>query len=171
MALPSWVPQLSGAAHAMAQRPGLAGPKMSRINADPLVGLPSLTQRNYSAAETKDVDMKALRFRKRPTLGHFSMYVRGFRLDVIKEVEQVARNGQIPREWAGLVRWEGAKGHSPDAFWRTLVANRGKDGKNPPVYYRRTCEESFKKGGLESGAIDTTALIDYERNSVVAQWY
>lgn len=170
MALPSWVPQLSGAPHAMAQRPGLNGPKMSRINADPLVGLPSITQRNYSAAETKGVDMKALRFRKRPKLGHFSMYVRGFQLDVIKEVEQVARNGQIPREWAELVRWQDAKGHPPDAFWRTLVANRGKDGKNPPVYYSRACQESFKKGGLESGAVDTTALIDYERNSVVAQF-
>ncbi|KAH7063858.1 heterokaryon incompatibility protein-domain-containing protein [Paraphoma chrysanthemicola] len=170
MSLPSWVPQLSGAPHAMTQRPGLAGPKMSRINADPLVGLPSLTQRNYSAAETKGVDMKTLKFRKRPRFGYYSMFIRGFRLDVIQEVEQVARNGQIPREWAELGGWEGAKGHPPEPFWRTLVANRGKDGKNPPVYYSRACEESFKKGGLESGAVDTTALIDYERNSVVAQF-
>src|SRR5207244_3320882 len=110
-------------------------------NADPLVGLPSLTQRNYSAAENKGVDMKSLRFRKRSTLGHFSMYVRGFVLDEIKEVEQVARNGGIPREWAELEGWESAKGHPPDAFWRTLVANRGKEGKNPPVYYSRACEE------------------------------
>ncbi|KAF1847634.1 HET-domain-containing protein [Cucurbitaria berberidis CBS 394.84] len=170
MALPSWVPQLSGAPYAMTHRPGHAGPKMSRINADHLVGLPSLTQRNYSAAETKGVDLKALRFRKRPTLGHYSMYVRGFVLDQIQDVEQVARNGGIPREWADLEHWENAKGHPPDAFWRTLVANRGKEGKNPPVYYSRACEESFKKGGLESGAVDTTALIEYERNSVVAQF-
>ncbi|KAJ4363395.1 hypothetical protein N0V83_009688 [Neocucurbitaria cava] len=170
MPLPSWIPQLSGAPHAMAHRPGHAGLKLSRINADPLVGLPSLTQRNYSAAENKAVDLKALRFRKRATLGHFSMYVRGFMLDRIEVVEQVARNGAIPREWAELARWETAKGHPPDAFWRTLVANRGRDGKNPPVYYSRACEESFKKGGLESGSVDTTALIEYERNSVVAQF-
>lgn len=170
MPLPSWVPQLTGAPHAMTHKPGHAGPKMSRINADPLVGLPSLTQRNYSAAETKGVDMKSLRFRKRAKLGHFSMYVRGFVLDQIQEVEQVARNGGIPREWAELARWEITKGHPPDEFWRTLVANRGKDGKNPPVYYSRACEESFKKGGVESGAVDTSALIEYERNSVVAQF-
>jgi len=170
MALPSWVPQLSNAPYAMAQRPGLTGPKMSRINADPLVGLPS----SYSAAETKGVDIKALRFRKRLKPGHFdegrfSMYVRGFKLDVIKDVTQVSRNGHIPAEWLDLAEWEDGKGLPPDMFWRTLVANRGKDGKNPPVYYSRACQESFRKGGLESGAIDTTALIEYERNSVVAQ--
>ncbi|KAI4915052.1 hypothetical protein J4E90_005089 [Alternaria incomplexa] len=171
MALPSWVPQLSNAPYAMAQRPGLTGPKMSRINADPLVGLPS----SYSAAETKGVDIKALRFRKRLKPGHFdegrfSMYVRGFKLDVIKDVTQVSRNGHIPAEWLDLAEWEDGKGLPPDMFWRTLVANRGKDGKNPPVYYSRACQESFRKGGLESGAIDTTALIEYERNSVVAQF-
>jgi hypothetical protein len=44
--------------------------------------------------------------------------------------------------------WPQAKGHPPEQFWRTLVANRGKDGKNPPVYYSRACEDSFKKGGF-----------------------
>jgi hypothetical protein len=168
--LPSWVPQLSNAPFAMDQRPGTSGPKMSRINADPLVGLPSSTHRNYSAAETKGVDVKALRFRKRPIAKQFSMYVRGFQLDVITEVAEVARSGHIPIEWADLAEWEDAEGFPPDAFWRTLVANRGRDGKNPPVYYSRACEESFRKGGLQSGAIDTTALIEYERNSVVAQF-
>jgi hypothetical protein len=170
VSLPSWVPQLSNAPFAMDQRPGTSGPKMSRINADPLVGLPSSTHRNYSAAETKGVDMKTLRFRKRPAAKQFSMYVRGFQLDVIKEVAQVARNGQIPIEWADLAEWKDAEKFPPDTFWQTLVANRGKDGKNPPVYYSRACQESFRKGGLGSGAIDTTALIEYERNSVVAQF-
>jgi hypothetical protein len=195
MPLPSWVPQLSGAPYAMTRKPGSHGLRMSRINADPLVGLPSPSPSNYSAAETKGVDVQALRFRKRlmmglpppchppqpdptmrtfhlpePPLSHFSLYVRGFELDVIEKVEQVARNGQIPREWADLGGWHGAHGQPPDGFWRTLVANRGKDGKNPPVYYSRACEESFKKGGLESGAVDTTSLIDFERNSVVAQF-
>ncbi|KAI4622225.1 hypothetical protein J4E83_004965 [Alternaria metachromatica] len=168
--LPSWVPQLSNAPFAMDQRPGTSGPKMSRINADHLVGLPSSTHRNYSAAESRGVDMKALRFRKRPEAQQYSMYVRGFKLDVIEEVTQVARNGQVPKQWADLVDWKDAEKLPPDPFWRTLVANRGKDGKNPPVYYSRACQESFRKGGLGSGAIDTTALIEYERNSVVAQF-
>lgn len=167
--LPSWIPQLSNAPFAMGQRPGMDGPKMSRINADPLVGLPSSTHQNYSAAETKGVDMKALRFRKRLVTKQFSMYVRGFQFDIVEEVAEVARNGHIPMEWAGLAGWD-AEGDPPEPFWRTLVANRGKGGKNPPVYYSRACQESFRKGGFESGAIDTPALIEYERNSVVAQF-
>jgi hypothetical protein len=65
MPLPSWMPQLSNASYAMYSQPGIAGIKMRRKNGDPLVGLPSMTQRNYSAAETKSVDMKSLKFRKR----------------------------------------------------------------------------------------------------------
>lgn len=170
MPLPSWVPQLSGAPFGMYQLAGVTGPKMSRRNADPLVGLPSSTYKSYSAAETKRVDRKALRFRKRFELGHYSMYVRGFHLDTIGRVEQVARNGQIPKEWAELAEWPDADGRPPEAFWRTLVADRGRDGKNPPQYYSRACAESFKKGGYGSGAVNTTDLINYERNSVVSQF-
>lgn len=173
MPLPSWVPQLSNAPYGMYQLAGVRGPKMSRKNADPLVGLPISTIKSYAAAETKKVDMKALRFRKKHDLGesrHYSMYVRGFHLDTIGKVEQVARNGQIPREWSELAGWEDIKKLPPEAFWRTLVADRGKDGKNPPVYYSRACCESFKKGGYESGAVNTSDLINYERNSVVSQF-
>lgn len=141
---------------------------MSRKNADPLVGLPSLTQKSYSAAENKGVDMKSLRFRKRSD--HFSMYVRGFCLDEVAHVEQASLNGQIPQEWATLGGWPGAKGPPPDDFWRTLVADRGRDGRNPPVYYSRACRESFSYGGLAGGAIDTMRIINFGRNSILAQF-
>jgi hypothetical protein len=58
----------------------------------------------------------------------------------------------------------------PDGFWRTLVADRGRDGRNPPMYYSRACKESFIKGGLSSGSVNTTDLINNERCSVVAQF-
>ena len=174
ISLPSWVPQLSGAPFAMARQAGIAGIKMSRKNADPLVGLPGATQINYSAAESKEVDIETLKFRKRTEMGHYSMYVKGFMLDTIDEVEQISRNGQIPQEWAELSGWTDADSDSPsdppDVFWRTLVADRGKDGRNPPVYYARACKESFKKGGTGGGAVNTIDLINYERNSVVAQF-
>ncbi|KAF1980523.1 HET-domain-containing protein [Bimuria novae-zelandiae CBS 107.79] len=172
MDLPSWVPQLSGAPFGMYQQAGIEGVKMSRKNADPLVGLPSTTHKIYAAAENKRVDSKILKFRKRCDLdlNHYSMYARGFELDIIDKVEQVSLNGQIPREWADLAGWNDAKGKLPEAFWRTLVADRGKDGKNPPVYYSKACAESFKKGGYESGAVNTKDLIHYEQNSVVSQF-
>lgn len=173
MPLPSWIPQLSNAPFGMYQLAGVSGPKMSRKNADPLVGSPISTVKSYAAAETKKIDMKALKFRKRHDMGdssHYSMYVRGFHLDTISKVEQVARNGQIPQEWAELAGWEDIKKLPPEAFWRTLVADRGSDGRNPPVYYSRACCECFKKGGFESGAVNTADLINYERNSVVSQF-
>lgn len=172
MDLPSWVPQLSGAPFGMYQQAGITGLKMSRKNADPLVGLPSTTHKIYAAADTKNVDTKSLKFRKRSgsELNHYSMYVRGFVLDSIKDVEQASLNGQIPREWAELAGWEDAKGTPPEAFWRTLVADRGTDGKNPPVYYSKACAESFNKGGYQSGAVNTANLIYWERNSVVSQF-
>lgn len=170
MKLPSWIPQLSGAPFAMYQQPGIDAIKMGRKNADPLVGMPSMTQRNYSAPDTKRIDMKTLKFRKRVELEHFSMYIRGFVFDEIEASTEPARTGQIPKEWATFGGWRDAEGNPPDQFWRTLVADRGRDGKNPPVYYSRACKECFRKGGFEGGAVDTKNLINYERNSVVAEF-
>ena len=50
------------------------------------------------------------------------------------------------------------------------MADRGRDGGNPPVYYSRACKESFNKGGLSSGSVNTTDLINNERCSVIAQF-
>lgn len=50
------------------------------------------------------------------------------------------------------------------------MADRGKDGWNPPYYYSRACKESVKKGGYASGAFNTSDLINNERNSIVAQF-
>jgi hypothetical protein len=102
MPLPSWIPQLSGAPFAMYSQAGIPGLKMGRKNADPLVGLPSLTHRNYNAAETKKIDMKTFRFRKRAShgLNHFSLYIKGFEFDTIDKVQNSSQGGAIPSEWA-----------------------------------------------------------------------
>ena len=169
--LPSWIPQLSGAAYAMYAHAGIHTLKMGRKNADTFVGLPASNQRNYNAAESKRVDLKTLKFRKRPKLKHYSMYVKGFVLDIVTEVQPFSQGGAIPREWSQAGGWANAPDTDPpDEFWRTLVADRGRDGKNPPVYYARACKESFSKGGLSSGSVNTTDLINNERCSVVAQF-
>lgn len=169
--LPSWIPQLSGAPYAMYSHAGINTLKMGRKNADTLVGLPTLTQRNYNAAETKGIDMKALKFRRRAKMKHYSMYVSGFILDTVAEVQHSSQSGSIPQEWAEAGGWHKApNSNPPDEFWRTLVADRGRDGRNPPVYYSRACKESFIKGGLMSGSVNTTDLINNQRCSVVAQF-
>jgi hypothetical protein len=94
--LPSWIPQLSGAPYAMYSHAGIHTLKMGRKNADTLVGLPTLTQRNYNAAETKGIDLKTLKFRKRSRMKHYSMYVSGFTLDTVAEVQHSSQGGSIP---------------------------------------------------------------------------
>ncbi|OCL14441.1 HET-domain-containing protein [Glonium stellatum] len=167
--LPSWIPRLSGAPFAMFPHAGIHKLKMGRKNADTFVGLPASNQRNYNAAESKRFDIKKLKFRKRKD--HYSMYVEGFVLDTVKEVQPFSQGGAIPHKWAEAGGWHDAPNTDPPhEFWRTLVGDRGQDGKNPPVYYSRACKESFSKGGLSSGSVSTTDLINNERCSVVAQF-
>ncbi|KAI1344015.1 heterokaryon incompatibility protein-domain-containing protein [Xylariaceae sp. FL0016] len=175
--LPSWVARVTGAPFALFHHPGIhTMRRMGRKNADPLVGLPQDGFRNYSAAQNKKVDSEGtgyLRFRKRPALGHYSLYVKGFILSEIEQVAEPARLGSIPETWAELAGWKNAvdgKSDPPAEFWRTLVADRGKDNRNPPYYYARACKESVKKGGLRGGSVDTSALINSERNSIVAEF-
>lgn len=172
MTLPTWVPTLSGAPYAMYAHAGVHTLKMGRKNADTLVGLPTALQRNYNAAETRGIDRKTLRFKKRLDGSmHFSMYVKGFVLDTVEQVYPASQGGAIPQEWIDAVEWRDVdKSDPPDEFWRTLVADRGRDGRNPPVYYSRACKESFLKGGLPSGSVSTSDLINNERCSVVAQF-
>ncbi|PMD32217.1 hypothetical protein L207DRAFT_500679, partial [Hyaloscypha variabilis F] len=293
---PSWVPRLSKASYGMDRGPGIDGLRMGRKNADSLVGLPNVTHRNYNAAETKKLDGKVFRFRKRTVpkpkvdekpadaeegqqavtsqsasssttqegdtqeeiteasssaekkefggprkpverskadtahprsssasssatqakdaaqkvmtplsgpekghsttiaspevpintnsvsaasqqasestkriLNHYSLFVKGFVLDTVVELQNSSQSGSIPTAWAQFANWDMIT-TPPEHFWRTLVADRGSDGKNPPVYYARACQESFRKGNTTSGVVDTTGLIEHERNSVVAQF-
>lgn len=172
MRLPSWISQLSGAPYTMYAHAGAHTLKMGRKNADTLVGLPTTLQRNYSAARTCGIDKRTLRFKKRINHNmHFSMYVKGFVLNEVEQVFPASQGGAIPQEWIDIIGWKDVdKSDPPDEFWRTLVANRGSDGRNPPIYYARACKEAFSKGDLRSRVISTTDLINNEPSSVVARF-
>ncbi|KAI0136394.1 heterokaryon incompatibility protein-domain-containing protein [Xylariales sp. AK1849] len=175
--LPSWIGSIEGAPYALFRNPGIMDvKKMGRKNADPLVGPPEDGHRNYTAAQTKIADFSTLRLKRRP--GHHSLYVKGFILGRIDAVGPPSQNGAIPQAWFGeeLGNWEEALKEGdpiqepPDDFWRTLVADRGKDNRNPPYYYAKACAESIAKGGLPSGAVSTSELIHNERNSIIAEF-
>lgn len=165
--MPSWIPRLSGAAHSMIIHPS-GEHRMGRTFADPLVGLPSPGLRSYSAAETREVQMNKLKFKKRRE--YFSMYVSGFILDEVGKVEVASQAGNIPDSWVEAVGWTNHDQDPPEEFWRTLVADRGRHGRNPPTYYARACKESITKG-LETGSLNTQALIDEGRCSVTAEFF
>lgn len=177
ISLPSWISRISGASFALYRHPGMhkAG-RIGRMNADPLVGLPQDGHKNYSAAQNTKVDFdsgRRLRFRKRPMSDHCSLYTEGYILAKIESVAEPARLGAIPETWTKVAGWENAvdgQTDPPVEFWRTLVADRGKDGRNPPYYYATACRESVRKGGLRGGSVDTGALINSERNSIIAEF-
>jgi hypothetical protein len=171
IALPSWVPRAQNAPFEIYRHPGIQIKKTGRANADPLVGWPQDGHRNYSAAQTETVKLDCLKFKKRPNMGHYSLYVAGFKVDTVKEVRDASQGGSIPNSWLELSGWKPPYDKDPPAdFWRTIVADRGFDNRNPPYYYARACRESVDKGGRESGAVNTTALINNERNSIIAEF-
>jgi hypothetical protein len=179
LGLPSWVARITAAPFDIFPHPGMDMVKMGRKNADPLVGIPQDGHRNYNAGQTKRIDLESLKFRKRARCHHYSLYVKGFWFDTVQVVAQVSQGGAIPGEWLDVAGWPEARrpqrpGQTlkdpPPEFWRTLVADRGMNDRNPPYYYARACKETILKGGLKSGAVDTTALIYNERNSIVAEF-
>ena len=164
--LPSWIPSLSGAAWIMNEHP-TAGLRMERKNADSLVGMPTFGERNYSAAGTLDVTNICPRFKKREK--YYSMFVKGFILDEVKKVGEPARLGNIPFTWLSMGHWNDTNEDPPSAFWRTLVADRGPNGRNPPTFYPRACKESLSKV-IAGGTLNTKQMIDEGRCTIVAEF-
>jgi Heterokaryon incompatibility protein (HET) len=178
--LPSWIPSLSGAAFEMEEHPTV-GLRMERQNADPLVGFPGSDQRNYSAAGTRALDVDKLKFVKWTSLQKegthypdYSMFVQGFILDEVSTVYQIASNGNMPYQWLKPGRWTDTDKKPPDAFWRTLVADRGPSGRNSPTYFPRACRESMKfKAKTKSkthGTLDSKRLINEGQCTIVAEF-
>ncbi|KAK8080283.1 hypothetical protein PG997_008101 [Apiospora hydei] len=150
--LPSWVATVDSAPFGLFQHPD--------------------SDRNYSAAQKQKPEDKTydLEFKRRPVLGHYSFYVKGFVLDEVAEVTAPAYGGNIPKVWTDVGGWADVKEDPPDAFLRTLVADRGKGNRNPPHYYSKACRESISKGSIESGRVNTEALINSEQNSIITEF-
>lgn len=163
--LPSWIRSVEDAAFKVNTSP--SGQKIGRVSADALVGLPTFGQRNYSAAETKKLDLKKLRFAKRSS--HYSMFVEGFVYDEIGSIQEIARDGNLPITWLIAGGWENHDQDPPDELWRTIVANRGPDGRNALTFYPTAFKESFNNGRV-GDILKTAHLINYGQCSIVAQF-
>lgn len=179
--LPSWIPSLGGAAHEMEEHP-IIGLRMQRQNADPLVGMPDGSEkRNYSAAGDTALPNIHRRFIKWRTIkapnslySEYSMFVSGFILDEVSTLEPLASNGNIPYRWLKAGGWFDTEEYPPEDFWRTLVADRGHGGKNPPTYFPRACKESMrfkaKTMSKTGGNLDTRKMINEGRCTIVAEF-
>lgn len=165
--IPSWILPLDGHAYG-----GPRGLFQSRSNGDSLVGGVN-GKSNYSASggllpefkfgrykpvadgkqerlkqasglytETKSVQVKKIP----PPQFNGSLTVRGFSLGEIQESTSIG-GGLLNKKALGILGWEQGRELSEaewDQLWRTLVANRGPDGTNPPNWYRIACKACMK---------------------------
>ena len=158
---PSWLLTTSKTAWGM--RPD---GNYSRANADTLVGPPGLGKRNYNASGSFKVTAN-WKFGEGPKV--HSMYVEGFVIDSVKRKKPYAADGIILNEWLSDGGWTDKSALPPDEFWRTLVADRGPNGLNPPPFYPRACKAALNQS-VKNGHISTNTLVHNGKSTVVAKF-
>jgi hypothetical protein len=136
---PSWILPLRK--NAAFRRDG--SNRLSRVNADPLVGRLEPGGNTYNAAKAFFAEFV---FHKGTNRAR-SLSVRGFVLSRLQQsnIQPVAMSGTVPCEWRDAVAWRG-KEHPPNSFWRTLVGDRNSNGRVPRVYWGSACAEAFNLG-------------------------
>ncbi|KAH7390249.1 heterokaryon incompatibility protein-domain-containing protein [Cadophora sp. MPI-SDFR-AT-0126] len=89
------------------------------------------------------------------------LHAKGVILQEISCVSSRVVDGTISEDCLRTIGWDGdvkTFESIPDHIWRMLVANRGPDGKNPPMWYKRACVYTLKKTSAE-GDLNTSKLI------------
>ncbi|RDW56341.1 hypothetical protein BP5796_13252 [Coleophoma crateriformis] len=154
--LPTWIPLIQKSPY---------GPPAQRIqgrsNGDSFVGTSFRnSQRNYSATSEllPQVDFEESDIPPNPNTSNRKkvysgrLFVRGLRIGTIKETTPRAAQGMIFKEaldmagfdhecWKESHKWSPKNSRVPEGFWRTIVADRGPEGTNPPSWYPRACLE------------------------------
>jgi len=104
-----------------------------------------------------------------------TMYVKGFRLDTVASLGGRIVQGVIPRECFEMGGWIQADHDTveiprvPDELWRTLVADRSADGKNPPPWYHRACQITLAQSTV-SGDVDVPKLIETGKPTIMVDF-
>ena len=142
----------------------------SRANADTLVGAPGLGKRNYNASKsTKVVPGPGSAWRFGTGAEAYSMFVEGFIIDEVHKKGPYAPDGIILNEWLAAGGWDDHTAEPPDQFWRTLVADRGPNGLNPPTFYPRACKAA-RNQSVKGSHISTSSLVHYGKSTIVAKF-
>lgn len=150
---PSWIATLTNAAYKPVDRSAL-GRRLIRRNPDPLVGDADVTI--YTASRAIGPPKITSLFKYWNSVDR-SMFLQGFVLDTVSQLEFPSQLGHIPPEWPALAGWKPKTGPPPEEFWRTLVADRGPDGRDPPSFYGPACETVFQEATDDT--LDTSMLI------------
>ncbi|KAI0126039.1 heterokaryon incompatibility protein-domain-containing protein [Xylariales sp. AK1849] len=92
-----------------------------------------------------------------------SFCTKGLILRRIERVSPRVVDGTISDECLDILGWQhnANVNEIPEQLWRTLVADRGPDGRNAPTWYKRACAYSLLKTSPE-GDLNTSKLIERE---------
>jgi hypothetical protein len=111
-------------------------------------------------------------------MAHFSEYnsqisrapkmdVKGWSIGTIGTLGERAMEGTIPSGWFRMASWYERRQPVPEAFWRTLVADRGADGGNAPSWYKRAFEHAFANSG--TGDMRLQRMIIQSKSTVTTE--
>jgi hypothetical protein len=95
------------------------------------------------------------------------MEVKGWKIGTVGTLGERAMEGTIPSGWFRMANWHERRQPVPEAFWRTLVADRGADGGNAPSWYKRAFEHAFANSG--TGDMRLQGMILHSRSTVTTE--
>lgn len=182
--LPSWIGLITDSPFGSPNR------LEDRVNANSLVGIPK--ESRYNASDGVDAIVRFVDNRSTPDMSHeqttkeiqighgppvavvpatyeVTLFAKGIILGEITVLSDRMLKSTIPYEALEMGGWEvrsgqGSPSQVPDQLWRTLVADRDPDGKNPPGWYHRVCLECLAQTD-EKGHLDPKEIINDERTS------
>ncbi|KAK5135496.1 hypothetical protein LTR08_005131 [Meristemomyces frigidus] len=167
--LPTWIPNVNEVPFAKQERHKNGRNlgqgeiwKMERQRGDLFVS--TYDTASYSAAGARTYNKDKVRFRKRSE-DSYSMFVEGFILDTVAEVEAASQSGIIPAGW--LDQRDRYEAKDPDIFWKVLVADRSPRG-NAPLFYKNVIREALKfaKAG---NSFDMRKQVGREASETISQ--
>ena len=155
--------------------------RYARRDGDSLVRLPG--KRVYYASRDTSCQSREVNFYRQPRK-YWSLRVQGFGLGAISTAYQKSQNGNIPDDWLsfkrpaygttatsyGVSMWatqsvaaEIRRTRIREVLWRTVFADRTKDGQTAPRWYIRACDSCLSKKGEHWGqqAVDLEKLLNF----------
>ena len=156
--LPSWIQGKRNSTHSLRNEQAF-----TRVRGELFVGTPRTGGKIYNA--TRNTKVEKFDFRDPPEVPK-SLVVKGFVFDAIESKLLPADRSNIPSDW--FDKWNelhenDTEGAFPvDAFWRTLVADRGLEGQKPPPPYYELAFEHICKRLIPRAGLDVRDLMDGE---------
>jgi hypothetical protein len=161
--MPSWITGLAGCPF---QTRGDG--HSERVNADCLAGLSETSHSHiniiYGASGSRQASIE---------FGDSNsgiIFVDGLVVDVVGCKEPTAMAGNIPQGWSRFGGWKNESVLPPEEFWRTLVANRHRDSKEPPPCYPQTCMYAFRQRAKGADLITSDIISSKQTSSHVSDF-